>query len=60
MKYKRKKLGQKGENIIITNKMLKFFGPDIRKDIYLKYKVLKSNDQKKSRRNNKENGNLFS
>lgn len=60
MKYKRKKLGKNGEDIIITNKMLKFFGPDIRKDIYLKYKVLKSNDQKKSRRNNKKNGNLFS
>ena len=60
MKYKRKKLGKNGKNIIITNKMLKFFWPDIRKDIYLKYKVLKSNDQKKSRRNNNENGNLFS
>ncbi len=60
MKYKRRKIGKNGKDIIITNKMLKFFGPDIRKDIYLKYKVLKRNDQKKSRRNNKKNGNLFS
>ena len=37
----KKALWKKGKNIIISDNILKFFAPDIRKTVYLKYKTLK-------------------
>lgn len=41
MKRGKKKLGVDGKNIIISDNILKFQAPDIRKIVYLKYKTLK-------------------
>ena len=43
MNRKKKKMWQKWKNIIISDNMLKFQAPDIRKNVYLKYKILKNN-----------------
>lgn len=42
LKWKQK-LWKKWKNIIISDNILKFFAPDIRKTVYLKYKTLKPN-----------------
>ena len=41
MVKQKKQLWKAWENIIISDNMLKFFAPDIRKIVYLKYKTLK-------------------
>lgn len=47
MKIWKKKLWKLGENIIISDNILKFHAPDIRKIVYLKYKSLKNIPRKK-------------
>ena len=60
MKYKTKKLPNKWKDIIISHCMLKFFEPDIRQLVYLKYKSLKKNGKRKNKVYNPKNGRLFS
>lgn len=52
----KKKLWKDGENIIISNNILKFHAPDIRKIVYLKYKTLKNKTKRKRIKTDK---NLF-
>jgi len=50
MNQKKKSMWRKWKNIIISDNILKFQAPDIRKNVYLKYKVLKNNIQKKKKK----------
>jgi hypothetical protein len=47
MRYKNKK--KKFTDIIISDNMLKFVHPDIRNKVYLQYKILKNESQRKNR-----------
>jgi len=51
MEYKRKKLWKDWKNMIISDNILKFHAPDIRKIVYLKYKTLKNLPKKKIKTN---------
>jgi len=49
MNKQKRKLWKKWKNIIISNNILKFQAPDIRKIVYLKYKMLKNPNQKENK-----------
>ena len=55
--YKKKKLWKKAKGVSINDKMIKLHWVDIRKDVYLKLKILWKNDNK---RNTSKNGSIFS
>ena len=51
MEIQRKKLWKDWKNMIISDNILKFHAPDIRKIVYLKYKILKNTPKKKIKTN---------